>query len=205
MEAPTIVSLFEVIRQPVEQTGGGGGGGSSWFPPRTELFPFCGADRRQSSSSSWCRLASALTAARTSWGTTWGEAASSWSSWQAWYWRVRFLSRPPSYPDDHGSFGEAGTMPSSCASPRRLLEEFPVLCARAVRTWNLVHFSVDFVPGSHCSGRLGVTFENGKLDFTGDVCFRGCNTWFDSGYTATVLWWLWTNCTHFPRCGRLES
>ena len=28
---------------------------SSWFPPRTELFPFCGADRWQSSSSfpSW--------------------------------------------------------------------------------------------------------------------------------------------------------
>ena len=34
--------------------------------------------------------------------------------------------------DDHGSLGEAGTMPSSCVSFRMLLEEFSVLCA--VRT-----------------------------------------------------------------------
>ena len=48
---------------------------------------------------SWwsCPLAPALMAARASWGTTWGDAASSWSSWQAWYWRVRFLSGPPSF------------------------------------------------------------------------------------------------------------
>ena len=30
--------------------------------------------------------------------------------------------------------------PSSCVSLRTLLKEFPVLCARAVRTWNLVHY-----------------------------------------------------------------
>ena len=34
----------------------------------------------------------------------------------------------------------AGTEPSSCVSRRMLLEEFPGLCARAVRTWNLVHY-----------------------------------------------------------------
>ena len=52
----------------------------------------------------------ALTAARASWGTTLGDAASSWSSWQARYWRVRFLSGPPSH-GDHGSFLETGTCP----------------------------------------------------------------------------------------------
>ena len=30
--------------------------------------------------------------------------------------------------------------PSSCVSLRLLLKEFPVLCARAVRSWNLVHY-----------------------------------------------------------------
>ena len=44
------------------------------------------------------------------------------------------------FSDDHGSLGEAGTMPSSCVSLWMLLEEFPVLCARVVRTWNLVHY-----------------------------------------------------------------
>ena len=34
----------------------------------------------------------------------------------------------------------AGTMPSSCASLRTPLKVFPVLRARAVRTWNLVHY-----------------------------------------------------------------
>ena len=29
---------------------------------------------------------------------------------------------------------------SSCVSLRTLLKEFPVLCARAVRSWNLVHY-----------------------------------------------------------------
>ena len=48
--------------------------------------------------------------------------------------------------DDDGSLGEAGTMPSSCVSLRMLLEEFPVLCARVVRTWNLVHYFVVLVP-----------------------------------------------------------
>ena len=35
---------------------------------------------------------------------------------------------------------KAGTGPSSCVSLRVLLEEFPALCARAVRTCNLVHY-----------------------------------------------------------------
>ena len=32
----------------------------------------------------------------------------------------------------------------------------------------------------------GVAEEYGKLDFTGDVYFRGCNAWFDSGYMLCV-------------------
>ena len=88
-----------------------------------------------------------------------------------------FLVHP--LPDDHGSLGEAGTMPSSCASPRLLLEEFPVHCARAVRTLNLVHYFRVLVSGSHCSGCLGVAdeYENWTF-FVGavDTC------------SASVLW-----------------
>ena len=46
--------------------------------------------------------------------------------------------------------------PSSCVSLRMLLEEFPVLCARAVRTWNLVQITWQ---SCHCFGRLGFAFE----------------------------------------------
>ena len=46
--------------------------------------------------------------------------------------------------------------------------------------------------------------EFGKLDFSGDVSFRQCNAWFDSGYMLCV-WWLLTYFTHFLRCGGLES
>ena len=49
--------------------------------------------------------------------------------------------------------------PSSCVSLRLLLKVFPLLCARAVRTWNLVHFLRVLVSGSHCSGCLGVADE----------------------------------------------
>ena len=47
---------------------------------------------------SWwsCRLAPALMAARASWGTSWGEAAYMVLVADA-YWRVRFLSGPPSF------------------------------------------------------------------------------------------------------------
>ena len=48
---------------------------------------------------------------------------------------------------------------SSCVSLRLLSEEFPVLCARAVRTWNLVHYFRVPVSGTPCSGRLGVAHE----------------------------------------------
>ena len=41
-------------------------------------------------------------------GTTCGEAAPSWSSWHVWYWRVRILSGPQSYPDDHAALGRLG-------------------------------------------------------------------------------------------------
>ena len=38
---------------------------------------------------------------------------------------------------------------------------------------------------------------------TGDVCFPGCNAWFDSGYSLCEYFGFWTNCTHFLRCGGL--
>ena len=42
------------------------------------------------------------------------------------------------------------------------LKVFPLLCASAIRTWNLVHYYRVPVSGSHCSARLGVVseFEN---------------------------------------------
>ena len=76
-------------------------------------------------------------------------------------------------------------MPSSCASLRLLLEEFPVQCARAVRTLNLVHYFRVLVSGSHRSGCLGVAdeYENWILR---ETTFRGSNAWFYSGYMLCV-------------------
>ena len=54
----------------------------------------------------------------------------------------------------------------------------------ALGIWCII--SVDFVPGSHCSGRLGVAVGYGKFDFTGDVFFRGCTALFHSGYMLCV-------------------
>ena len=73
VEAPTIVSLIDVIRHPVEQTIGGGSGGLPGFSPRTMLFPFCGADRRQSSSSfsSWFWWRSSRFTPRTEFYSVW--------------------------------------------------------------------------------------------------------------------------------------
>ena len=91
-----------------------------------------------------------------------------------------YSSWSTSYPDDHGSQGEAWTMPSSGVSVRMLLEEFPVQCARVVRTWNLVHY---FPLSLHLAVTvLGVwgLFLGAKWEFTGDDYFRECNTWFDS-------------------------
>ena len=155
----------------------------------------------------WCLpVDSALLAARASWSTTWGVAASSWSLWQTWYWQVQFLSGPPSS-SDHGSLGEAGTMPSSCASLRLLLEEFPVPCARAVRTLNLVHyfpcpcFLAVIVPG------VWVLLMSTNFGFFG----RRLSSWEQ----CLVLQWIhalrqyfgdYGRTSHmFLRCGILES
>ena len=66
------------------------------------------------------------------------------------------------------------------------LEEFLVLCARAVRTWYLCFLSIVLVFGSHYSGRLGVAEEFGNWDFSGDVYFRWCNALYNSGYMLCV-------------------
>ena len=83
-----------------------------------------------------------------------------------------------------GGLGEGWDGASSCVSPRQLLEAFPDLCARAVRTWNLVHYFSVPVSGSHCSRRLGVavgcenwifremaSFVVAMLGTTVDKCF----------------------------------
>ena len=116
---------------------------NQWFFSHFSRSPRCRNWARTSAHGlrelSWwsCPLAPALMAARASWGTT----------------CVRLLLHGPRgrrgtgecgfsgvhlLPDDHGSLGEAGTMPLSCVSLWMLLEEFPLLCARVVRTWNLV-------------------------------------------------------------------
>ena len=78
-------------------------------------------------------------------------------------------------------------MPSSCVSLRMLLEEFPVLCSRVVRTWNLVHYFRVPASGSHCSGRLGVAYEYENWIFWEMTSFRGRNTWLDSGYMLCAV------------------
>ena len=96
---------------------------------------------------------------------------------------MRILSGPPSYPDDHdAALGRLGRGPRHASAYECSLKNFSFLSLAlfALGIWCTVF--VGLVPGSHCSLRLGVAFEYGKLDFTGDVYFRGCNTWFDSGY-----------------------
>ena len=39
--------------------------------------------------------------------------------------------------------------------------------------------------------------ECGKLDFLGDVCFPGCNAWFDSGYSLCKYFGFGTNSIRF--------
>ena len=83
---------------------------------------------------------------------------------------------------------------------------FPVLCARAVRTWNLVHYFRVPLSGSHCSGRLGVAFEfeNWILREMTFFVVAMLGTIVDT-CAASVLWRLWMNFTHFVRCGGLGS
>ena len=114
-----------------------------------------------------------------------------------------FLVHP--LPDDHGSLGEAGTMPSSCASLRLLLEEFPVHCARAVRTLNLVHYFRVLVSGSHFSGCLGVADEYDNWILREMTFFVGAMLGSTVDTCSASVLWLWTYFTHFLRCGRLES
>ena len=85
----------------------------------------------------------------------------------------------------------AGTGPSSCVSLRMLLEELPVLCARAVRTCNLVHYFrcpslAVFVQGvlvllrcleSWIFREMSLSM-GAMLGLTVDTC------------SASVLWWL---------------
>ena len=85
--------------------------------------------------------------------------ASAYSSWST------------SYPDDHGSLGEAGTGPCHASayacSWKNFLSFAPALFALGI--WCII--SVVFVSGSHCSGRLGVASECAKIGFYGRCLF----------------------------------
>ena len=89
---------------------------------------------------------------------------------------------------------KAGTGPSSCVSLQELFEAFPDLCARAVRTWNLVHYFSVPVSGSHCSGRLGVAFGSEDWIFREMSSFvvAMLGTTVDT-CSASVLRGLWKN------------
>ena len=117
-------------------------------------------------------------------GTTWSEAASSWSSWRGWFGTgecVFFLVHPLTQMI-MAALEETGTGPSSCVSLRMLLEEFPVLCARAARTWNLVHHLRCPCTWQSLFGASGCFFSIRKLDLRETTVFVGCNIWFDIGH-----------------------
>ena len=109
-------------------------------------------------------------------------------------------------PTSLAAWKKAGTGPSSCVSLRMLLEAFPVLFARAVRTWNLEHYFRVPVSGSLCSGRLGVAYDCENWIFREMTFFVEAmlGTTVDT-CSASVFWRLWMNFTHFLFCCRLES
>ena len=83
---------------------------------------------------------------------------------------------------------------------------FPVLGARAVRTWKLVHFSFVLASGSHCSGCLGVAYVYENWTLREMTFLRGCNAWYNSGYMFCVSTLVaLEEFTHFLRGGRLVS
>ena len=97
---------------------------------------------------------------------------------------------------------KAGTGPSSCVSLRTLLKVFLVHCARAVRTWNLVHYFSVPVSGSHCSRRLGVAYEYENWIFREMTSF--VVAMFGTTVvtcSASVLRGLWKNLHIFYLCG----
>ena len=69
----------------------------------------------------------------------------------------------------------------------RISSCFPVLCARAVRTWNLVHNFLCLCFWQLLFRASGYRWEGyGNLDFSGDVYFRWCNALYNSGYMLCV-------------------
>ena len=129
------------------------------------------------------------------------DAAGVWMLFPGGWWKLL-----GSDPDDHGSLGEAGTGRSSCVSLWMLLEAFPVLCARAVRPWNLVHYFHVRVSGSHCFGHLGVAHDCENWIFREMTFFVVAmhGTKVDT-CSASVLWRLWMIFTHLLRCDGLGS
>ena len=84
-----------------------------------------------------------------------------------------------------------------------LFEEFPLFCDRAVRAWNLVHY---FPLTLYLAVIVLGVWEYGNFFFGEVSVFVGAilsSTVVTC--SATVLWWLLTDFTHFLRCARFES
>ena len=96
--------------------------------------------------------------------------------------------------------------PSSRQSTEALRSLSFLVAVSVVRTWNLAHY---FLYASY----MAVTFPvcgcclwSTALDFSEDSsATHGRFSWFDSDACSASALGAWTNCTHFLRCGRLES
>ena len=106
------------------------------------------------------------------------------------WWRGWWLGRGPRHASAYG-----------CCSKNFL--SF-ALALFALGIWCIISFVL--VSGSLCSGRLGVAYEYENWIFREITVFVGAILGSTvATCSASVLWWVWTNCTHFPRCGGLES
>ena len=90
----------------------------------------------------------------------------------------------------------------------RISSCFPVLCARAVRTWNLVHFFLcpRFWQSLFWVSGLGVAYVYENWILREMTFLRGCNAWYNSGYMFCVSTLVaLEEFTQFLRDGRLVS
>ena len=218
VEAPTIVSLTDVIRHPVEQTVGD----VFLVSPGTELFPFCGADRRQSSSS-----------------------FSSWFWWKVFtvYTQDRVLQRLVKQIIVFQQRLPSKTLTFQfCVARLTIFTKifFLQLVLPICRIRQIKGVFALFSVGKKCEDPAHPRVGTGRgLQLTASVGSAGGVTlnlavtvsgvWVlllsteneilremtisvgailgskVDTCSATVCWWLWTYFTHFLRCGRLES
>ena len=85
-----------------------------------------------------------------------------------------------------GGLGEGWDGALVMRSLRVLLEAFPVLCARAVRTKKSGTLFPCPCIWQSLFRASGCCLLLRKLDFSGDDFFRGGNAWYNSGYMLCV-------------------